>query len=166
MAETSAKVPVCDLFLKTAISKVNNKHSTSNYRIVSYSFSPSSWTCSSSCCALCHRLRRRRQVPRGDGHHEVAMVRRCGTSRGTWWDWSPQSWGCGPRPLDAQPCAALQGCCWGAGSTQSWLLWPYHSSDWHITSPSHLQWAEIQDSNTIKPCIRLPDNLKCGPVCT
>lgn len=111
-----------------------------HYRIISYSFSPSSWTCSSSCCVLCHRPTHKRQVPHGDDHRAAVTARRCDTTQGTWWDWSPQSWGCVPRPLGAQPCAALQGCCWGAGSTQSWLLCPYHSSGCgHITSTSHLQ---------------------------
>lgn len=100
----------------------NYSYSSFYHTVNSYFFSPSSWTCSSSCCALCHHLTRRRLVPRGDGRHEVAMVPQCGTSRGTLWDWSPQSWGCEPHPQGAQPCAAQRGCCWGAGSTQSWLL--------------------------------------------
>lgn len=114
----------------------------------SYSFSPSSWTCSSSCCALCHRRRRRRREARGDVHREAAMVPQCGTARGIWWGWFPQSSGCGPRPRGARPCAALRGCYWEAGSTRSWLLWPNHSSDSHVTPPSHLQWAEVQNSDS------------------
>lgn len=99
-----------------------------------YFFSPSSWTCSSSFRALCHHPRRRCREARGDVHHVAAMVLPCDTTQEIWWDWSPRSWGCGPRPLGAQPCAALQGCCWGAGSTPSWLPWPYYSARQHSIS--------------------------------
>lgn len=154
--------PGAKKLFQSAIFRVKNKPAISNSSLVlycpslnpcfpkkaSYSFSPSSWTCSSSCCALCHRRRRRRREARGDVHREAAMVPRCGTTRGIWWGWFPQSSGCGPRPRGARPCAALRGCYWGAGSTRSWLLWPNHSSDSHVTPPSHLQWAEVQNSDS------------------
>lgn len=114
--------------------KISNRDSYSKLvcRIGSYFSSPFSWTCFSSCCALCHHLTRMHLAPRGDGRREVARVPPCGISQGILWDWSPRSWGCEPRRQGAQPCASQQGCCWGAGSTQSWLQEPCPSPLHHI----------------------------------